>query len=479
MSNSQEAATANTALPRLPPEDFASTEMVHAIFDQSVGNCYGSFPCTYSRQHGRIYVASRAVLFFSNIFGFERRLSMSLSEITEIKTYRSTSIWISMMDGEDFVFKSLSGRERVVAMVRTLLYNVMPRESPTLQLELEPSASHESLDLALPSRPRSPRVRAQSCPTEVHPEIIFESTRSDRAQVERMRGDEPTRKTSNGEMSFATSTCTENLMEEWKKEKQKQHSMYKERAIDNVILNCSLGDFFDLFLADEAPHSMIQYQEQKIGDTQVKATKWILDDNDCMTRTISFCHPIANSFGIGPSSTMATREQTLNRYGDFGICLATTTNVSGVPAADAFHVADYWLVEEISSHQICFTALHKIVFTKRTVFKRVIETTTKGEIESWYRGYLAMLVDRVQGQSNTRSVTALQNLVDTPTVRRSFSVWPLTAVVVALLALLIHNLMLNSLVRQLQVDVKSVQQQQIISLQLLQEVIARLNPADH
>jgi hypothetical protein len=268
-------------------------------------------------------------------------------------------------------------------------------------------------------------------------------------------------------------------MEEWKKEKQKQHSMYKERAIDNVILNCSLGDFFDLFLADEAPHSMIQYQEQKIGDTQVKATKWILDDNDCMTRTISFCHPIANSFGIGPSSTMATREQTLNRYGDFGICLATTTNVSGVPAADAFHVADYWLVEEISSHQICFTALHKIVFTKRTVFKRVIETTTKGEIESWYRGYLAMLVDRVQGQSNTRSVTALQNLVDTPTVRRSFSVWPLTAVVVALLALLIHNLMLNSLVRQLQVDVKSVQQQQIISLQLLQEVIARLNPADH
>ncbi|KAI2501161.1 hypothetical protein MHU86_13307 [Fragilaria crotonensis] len=479
MSNSQEVTTANHSLPRLPPEDFASTEMVHAIFDQSVGNCYGSFPCTYSRQHGRIYVASRAVLFFSNIFGFERRLSMSLSEITDIKTYRSTSIWISMMDGEDFVFKSLSSRERVVAVVRTLLNNVMPRESSTIQLESEPSASPDSVDLTVSSQPGNPRVRAQSCPTEIHPEIIFESTRSDRPQVELLCEDKPTRKASNGEASFATSTCTENLMEDWKKEKRKQESIYKERAIDNVILNCSLSHFFDLFLADDAPHSMIHYQEQIIGDTQVKATKWKLDDDDCLKRTISFCHPIANNFGIGPSSTMATRVQTLSRYGDFGICLATTTKVSGVPGADAFHVADHWLVEEISSHEICFTVLHKTVFTKMTVFKRVIESSTKVEIKSWYTGYLAMLADHVQGQSKTSSVSPVQDLDYRPTVRKWFSVWPSPAVVVVLFALLVQNFVLNYQVRQLQVEVKSVHQQQVIALQLLREVLIRSTPADH
>ena len=482
MSNSPEVVTrakSRRAFPRLPPQDFASTEIVHGIFDQSVGNCYGSFSCTYCRQHGKIYVARRAVLFFSNIFGFERRLNMSLSEITEVKLHRATSILISMIDGEDFVFKSLSGRERVVTVVQSLLWE--HRVSPTMQPELDITpSSDEALDMALPQpRNGTSRVRAQSCPTEINAQTILEaSTRNDRIKVERLCRGESTRNTSPEKESVATRACTENLVNDWNEEKLKQEAKYKERAIDSVTLNWSLSDFFDRFLADDAPHSIMRYQEQQIGDTQVKATKWMLDENDCMTRTISFCHPISNSFGIGPSSTLANREQTFYRFGDIGMCLATTTNVSGVPASDAFHVADLWLVEQISRQEIRFSVLYETVFTKRTIFRRVIEASTKIEIKSWYTGYLAMLGEQVQGQHKADPITLAQNLDTTPTARRLFSIWTFPAIVVAVFALLFQNYMLNTQVRQLHVELKSVQQQQIIALQLIQELLDRPNPAD-
>jgi hypothetical protein len=242
-------------LPQIPQIDFPSTEMVHAIFDRSVGNCYGSFPCTYSRQHGRVYVASTAVLFYSNIFGFERRLCMSLAEVTEVKTYRSTSIWISMIDGEDFVFKSLSNRERIVAVIHALLRNFAPRESSTsVQVEVD-TAALAQLELTPAANSARSRARAHSCPIEINQEVPFAGVCGVGTQVDLSRV-EPARKTSNGDVSFATSTCTEGLLEGWKKEKLAQKSSFKQRAVDDFKLNCSLSDFFDRFLADDAPHTL-------------------------------------------------------------------------------------------------------------------------------------------------------------------------------------------------------------------------------
>jgi hypothetical protein len=292
-----------------------------------------------------------------------------------------------MIDGEDFVFKSLSNRERIVAVIHALLRTFSPRESSTsVQVEVD-TAALAQLELTPSANSARSRARAHSCPIEIDQEVPFAGVCGVGTQVDLSRV-EPARKTSNGDVSFATSTCTEGLLEGWKKEKLAQKSSFKQRAVDDFKLNCSLSDFFDRFLADDAPHSLASYQENVIGDTQVKATNWILADNECMTRTISFCHPIGNNFGIGPSSTMATRKQILHRYGDFGLSLATTTNVIGIPASDAFHVADQWLVEQISSDQISFTALHGIIFKKRTVFKRLIETSTTSEIQKWYKGYI-------------------------------------------------------------------------------------------
>ena len=50
----------------------------------------------------------------------------------------------------------------------------------------------------------------------------------------------------------------------------------------------SLDNFFDLFLADEAPHSFLSFHKSK-GDEQIKATPWkIGQTDDQLERTITF-----------------------------------------------------------------------------------------------------------------------------------------------------------------------------------------------
>eukprot|EP00545_Synedropsis_sp_CCMP1620_P005390 CAMPEP_0119018816 /NCGR_PEP_ID=MMETSP1176-20130426/20283_1 /TAXON_ID=265551 /ORGANISM="Synedropsis recta cf, Strain CCMP1620" /LENGTH=473 /DNA_ID=CAMNT_0006972895 /DNA_START=389 /DNA_END=1813 /DNA_ORIENTATION=+ len=462
-----------------------------------------------------------------------------------------------MMDGEDFIFKSLGDRDRVGALIRALLLQQKRQQSsPPHQVELNPSvslsssnsdentAAHNnnnnindittmemtSMTAASPITATEPppplmeaRMRAQSCPSDMmHLEPSFElesiaehdnEATATAAATTILLFEERERKQSMSSSvvtNASTTSSTERLLlEAWRTEKQTQQSNFPERAVDGlVVTNCSVPHFFDQFLADDAPHSIASYQQNVIGDSQVKVTKWIVLDDDntngddttnVMTRTVSFCHPISNNFGVGPSSTMATRKQTLHRYGDFGLCMETSTFVEGVPACDAFHVADRWLVEEETAAgnnddhdtpQINFTVLHETVFTKRTMFKRMIESSTKTEVKSWYKGYVELLIKQTRGDRPNKTTTDdvfsteltapvrnKQTASDYTSGRRSdwSSIWTMLRipiVVLALVAVMVQNYCLQSQVRDLQVHLAAVQQEQTMVMHLVQAALA-------
>ena len=115
-----------------------------------------------------------------------------------------------------------------------------------------------------------------------------------------------------------------------------------------------------------------------------------------MVRTLSFKHRLPRSLGIGPSFALTRREQRIRRYGDLGICLESSTFVEGVPAAGAFHVDDRWLVESCLDGRTALTVQNETRFTKRTMLKRLIEKSTKAEINDWYEGYKEMVLGSFQ-----------------------------------------------------------------------------------
>jgi hypothetical protein len=96
--------------------------VVLALFGPSVGPCVGDFSTTYNRVNGRLYASTKAILFYSNLFGFERRLCLQLNDVEIIEAYRSTSIRILMVDCEDYIFRKFANRDSVLNLLQQLLH---------------------------------------------------------------------------------------------------------------------------------------------------------------------------------------------------------------------------------------------------------------------------------------------------------------------------------------------------------------------
>lgn len=97
---------------------------VMELFGWTVGDCLGEFNATYYRIPGQFFIATRALLFYSNWLGFERRFCLTLNDIDAIHSYRNTSIKIVMVDCEEYIFKKFDDRDAVVKVLQELLRRV-------------------------------------------------------------------------------------------------------------------------------------------------------------------------------------------------------------------------------------------------------------------------------------------------------------------------------------------------------------------
>lgn len=173
--------------------------------------------------------------------------------------------------------------------------------------------------------------------------------------------------------------------------------------MQKLLLPCTLDEFFALFLADNAPHSLATYQESVIGDSELAVSTWSPADDGAICRTIHFRHPLA--LGVGPSSALAERRQRFCRYTEYGFCLETTTHVKGVIASDSFYVDDKWIVEPTGETNVTLTVRHQVRFTKRTMLKHIIRKSTNSEVQAWFAGYSKMLLASLE-EKGSREIHA-------------------------------------------------------------------------
>ena len=71
-----------------------TTETVRNLFGPNISPILSTYKCSHQRISGRLYIASNALCFYSNIFGFERKLLIRIVDITFAGLTRSTSIVI-------------------------------------------------------------------------------------------------------------------------------------------------------------------------------------------------------------------------------------------------------------------------------------------------------------------------------------------------------------------------------------------------
>ncbi|KAG7341379.1 protein of unknown function DUF4782 containing protein [Nitzschia inconspicua] len=485
----------DASAPSSPAQD--RNALVTELFGWSVGEYLGEFHATYYRIPGQFFVATQALLFYSNWLGFERRFCLTFSDIETIQSYRNTSIKISMIDCEEYIFKKFQDRDTVVLVLQELLmrYQVavekgedlvdpptIPRafhqssigyvdETPTQQLQ--PSESLPTLRLRL-SSDHAPelqdmkelglvhpnRRRALSVPTMmgqgdsrqlVIPNIAVESvntgvsktfglpkslsnlieTSTRRPSTENLEIESPellqthprsrSCHSENGDHTIMDDSCMHlfahpitppahapklsqhqinqyvEQFDIWLKENQ----AYEHVAVEPTQLSLSPSEFFDLFFSDSAPHSLAKYQNEQIGDKDIKFTSWMVSDGGraadvlVLERDIDYVHPLNNS--MGPSEAKTSRKQKCCQYGNHAIVIQNITSVEGIPMADCFQVHDQWIIiqnQNSDSENIASSTLSvsfQIDFMKRTMFKSLIQKNVKAETKKWFQGYLEML----------------------------------------------------------------------------------------
>lgn len=77
-----------------------AAEIVRSLFGD-VGKVVGIFSCSVARQSGRLYVSTQGLFFYSNLFGFEKKICIRYEETVELIMYRSTSLFVRTSSGDE------------------------------------------------------------------------------------------------------------------------------------------------------------------------------------------------------------------------------------------------------------------------------------------------------------------------------------------------------------------------------------------
>jgi hypothetical protein len=185
---------------------------------------------------------------------------------------------------------------------------------------------------------------------------------------------------------------------------------YTQTGIDQLLLSSckDISSFFTNYLADEAPLSIPLYMES-IGDSSISTSQWSSKNKkynpNCMTRTISYMHPVTNPLA-GTPTAKAIKRQRFKKVGSYGLLLESETQVIGVPKTDCFVTREVMLVQPTSGNRgVVVNSRFQVVFTKSTMFKSIISTQTTSELKAWHKGYgeMILLSKGKQKKSNGRN----------------------------------------------------------------------------
>lgn len=180
------------------------------------------------------------------------------------------------------------------------------------------------------------------------------------------------------------------VLRAWKDCRDSKDPSFKEVVCKRTALPCSVGDFFNTFLCDDAPHSLASFQAVEKGDSDFDTSDWARsDDGFTFTRTMNYIHPI--NAPMAPPKAQARKRQTLRRFGEHGLCMETETKIDDVPYSDCFFVEDRILIESLPEGGVGLIAVFEVRFVKTTLMRRFIESKTLSEYQGFWKGFVEMV----------------------------------------------------------------------------------------
>jgi len=161
---------------------------------------------------------------------------------------------------------------------------------------------------------------------------------------------------------------------------------------------------------------------------------------------------------MAPPEAMAKKRQRLRKYGSRGICVDTSSEVQDVPLTDCFYLDDRLLVEANGHGGVTVNLRFEVRFIKSTMFRRIIERTTKDEFLKGTERFRQKMVEA------TPSEMVVEKKIVAPPVAGGYPLVPSTppsvsknlsiSIIVALILILVFHFLLLLEIRSLGFNIR-------------------------
>jgi hypothetical protein len=118
-SSNEQQQQAQVATRKESESEYVQAQIVASLFGAAIGRVKADFACAIEKKilfHGRMYVTESNVCFYSNLFGYENRIKIPLSDIvvvTKLKTIGliADAICIQVSSQKEYIFRSFFDRD--------------------------------------------------------------------------------------------------------------------------------------------------------------------------------------------------------------------------------------------------------------------------------------------------------------------------------------------------------------------------------
>lgn len=322
------------------------TEIVKTQFGPSLGKAVLDCACAYGAYTGRMYVCANGVGFYSNLFGYERAISIYWNDVTDLTKDKAYGIMIREKKRKEQLFKSITDRDDVFKTMLDLLYRANPilEETKNKYNTLSVYNGKNSEEIQLPRPPES-------------------------------------------DMELA-----------WSQLKSASKKHFKNTAMEKIDMpSFSIDVIFQKFFEDGAKRSVTAFH-RKSGDSNIETSEWKESkDGFHRTRTVKFERPRA-LFGVDKF----TKYQHCRVFGSCGICVDTHAKISPM-----HYVKSRLLIEQQIDVGLSATVFYECVFVYKTLILNALLNKTADEaVISWYKRYVEMI--NTSDRSIRSSIFALQ-----------------------------------------------------------------------
>ena len=360
-------------------------EIVRTIFGD-VGTIRRDFSCAIEQKillHARLYVTERFICFYSNLFGFEKKIKIPYSHVTCV-TKENTAVFIPnaiavITARKEYVFRSFWDRDDCFNLLRA--YHEMYRTV------LEPEEQEEE-----ETQQQSPTQVEPETPAKL-PDAIEETPLAPAALLKRIEGiagpslTRPATPDIIDTPEHARSAAKAFTME--------ASSTKLAETLRTCRLPVSVDEFFANFLADGCGFPLTQFHERQ-GDLEVTSTGWASSGSE-HDREIRFRRLLGN-VPIGPKSARTTKIQRCRAFGRHGLVLHGVLSMEDIPYRDCFAIHDRWVVTPVDDGvEVAFE--FEVKWSKSTIFKRRIETSSRNDLQAYYDAYATGCASHLEGRA--------------------------------------------------------------------------------